>query len=499
MREDRAPAMRVVIVGGGTAGWMTAAALARYLGRSVDLALIESDAIGTVGVGEATIPQIRLFNEGLGIEERAFLKGTSGTIKLGIRFEDWHRVGASYFHGFGGVGRDPGLVPFHHYWLRWRSEGGALGLDEFCPNAIAAREGRFGPAEGAVGARMPASAYHFDAARYAAFLRRYAEARGAVRREGRVTGVERDALTGDVARVHLEGGGAIEGDLFVDCSGFRALLLGEALGVPFLDWSHWLPCDRALAVPCEGGGALDPFTRATAKAAGWQWRIPLQHRVGNGHVYASAFTSDEAAHETLMAGLPGRPLAEPRPLRFRAGRRAALWSHNCVAVGLAGGFLEPLESTSIHLIQSGIARLLALFPHAGAAPALAAEYNAQAAFEYESIRDFLVLHYHATARGDSAFWDHCRTMQVPDTLAEKIALFAEEGRIVRFNSELFDVPSWVQVFLGQGIAPARHHPMVDAAAPADLARFIERARAEARAQVDALGDHGAFVARMAAA
>ncbi len=488
--------MRVVIVGGGTGGWMSAASLAKYLGSRVQITLIESEQIGTIGVGEATIPQIRLFNKGLGIEERDFLRGTKGTLKLGIRFSNWYRKGESYFHGFGEVGRTIGLVPFYHYWLRYQREGGTLPLDAFSPCVLAAEEGRYGPGDGVKAVRLPASAYHFDAARYAGFLRGYAEARGVVRREGKVKGWEQDGESGHITELTLEDGAALEGDLFIDCSGMRGLLIEQALEAGWEDWSHWLPCDRALAVPSEGNGRLDPFTRAIAHDAGWQWQIPLQHRTGNGHVFASAFTSEEAAWETLRANLPGRVLADPKPIRFTTGKRAKAWVGNCVAIGLSGGFLEPLESTSIHLIQSGIARLLALFPERDCDPALRDAYNAQTDFEYAAIRDFLILHYHATARDDTEFWRYCREMAIPDSLSEKLDLFRSAGRIVRYNSELFDVPSWLQVMLGQGVVPARYHPMVDAAPEADLQRYIDMNAQETRAQVDGLGDHAGFVARM---
>lgn len=488
--------MHVVIVGGGTAGWMSAASLAQYLGARVRITLIESDAIGTIGVGEATIPQIRLFNKGLGIEEREFLRGTRGTLKLGIRFTNWHRKGESYFHGFGELGRKIGLVPFHHYWLRYRAAGGQAALDDFSPNAVAAREGRYGPAPGAAAARLPASAYHFDAALYAGFLRSYAEARGVVRCEGRIKGWALDPESGFITNVELEGGVQVAGDLFVDCSGMRALLIEGALGTGFEDWSHWLPCNRALAVPSEGTGRLDPFTRAIAHDAGWQWQIPLQHRTGNGHVFASAFTDQDRAWEILSGNLPGRALADPKPIRFTTGKRRKAWQRNCIAIGLSGGFLEPLESTSIHLIQSGIARLLALFPDRYCAPQLAEEYNAQTDFEYAAIRDFLILHYHATARTDTEFWRYCKAMTIPESLSHKLELFRASGSIVRFNTELFDIPSWVQVMLGQGVVPERYHPMVDAASAADLARYIAMNAGETRAQVDGLADHTAYITRL---
>jgi tryptophan halogenase len=491
--------MRVVIVGGGTAGRMAAAAMSKYFGATIDITLIESDTIGTVGVGEATIPQIRLFNSGLGIEERSFLRETSGTLKLGIEFIGWGREGERYFHGFGDVGRTIGLAPFYHYWLRYRAEGGALDLEAFNPNAMAAHLGRYGPGAGAKGARMPASAYHLDATRYAGFLRRFAEARGVTRREGIVQGSNLDPETGFITTLRLDGGETLAGDLFLDCSGFRGVLIDQAMQCGLEDWSHWLPCDRAWALPSTGTGRLDPFTRSTAREAGWQWEIPLQHRTGNGHVYASGFTEHDAALETLTSNLPGAPVADPRQLRFKTGRRRGMWTRNCIALGLSSRFLEPLESTSIHLIQSGIARLLALFPDRNCDPALAREFNAQMRFEYEAIRDFLILHYHVNDRGDSELWRYCRNMSIPDSLAAKIELFRATGRLVRHNSELFDIQSWLQVMLGQGLRPQAHHPMVAAAPVADLQRYIAMNAAEARAQVDALGDHKVYVARICGA
>jgi tryptophan halogenase len=485
--------MRVVIVGGGTAGWMAAAALSKYLGASVSITLIESEAIGTVGVGEATIPQIRLFNNGLGIDERVFLRETNGTFKLGIEFIDWERVGARYFHGFGDVGRKAGIVPFHHYWLRYRSEGGGLDIAAFSANAQAARQSRYGPRSGESGVRLPVAAYHFDALLYAAFLRRFAEARGVLRREGRLVDWTLDSENGFVRSVTFEDGSQIAGDLFLDCSGFRGLLIEQALQSGFEDWSHWLPCNRALAIPSAGNGHLDPFTRATARHAGWQWQIPLQHRTGNGYVYAADFIDEAEALDDLRRRLPGEALGDARPLRFTTGKRRQIWKKNVVAVGLSSGFLEPLESTSIHLIQSTIARLLAFFPDSACDPALVEAFNGQMDFEFEAIRDFLILHYHASSRDDSEFWRYVRDMSLPDSLVEKLDLYRRTGRIVRYNSELFDVPSWLQVMWGQGLRPQAYHPMVNAAKPEDVKRFIDDSARNVRDQVAALSDHAAYI------
>jgi tryptophan halogenase len=482
---------RVAVVGGGSAGWMAAAAFARFLGPGHAITLVESEAIGTVGVGEATIPQIRLFNAALGIAEADFLRETCGSVKLGIEFVDWSRPGSRYIHGFGPIGRDFGLVPFHHWWLRGTALGVASALGDYSPNIAAAVRNRFQPTEGA-GALV--HAYHFDAGLYAALLRRYAEARGIIRIEGRILAVEAEG--DEVRRLRLEDGRTLESDLFIDATGFRSLLLGEALGVPYVDWSHWLPCDRALAVPSARVEPLTPYTRATARAMGWQWRIPLTHRTGNGLVYASRFCSDDEAAATLFAGLDGPALGEPRPLRFTAGHRAAFWRGNVVAIGLASGFLEPLESTSIHLVQTAIERVLALWPGARPDPALAAEYNRQTVFEFERIRDFLILHYHATARDDAPLWRHVRSMPIPETLAAKIDLFSASGRIVREGNELFTETGWAQVLIGQEVAARAFHPLAAQLPQEDLAELLALQAAHVAHQAERLGDHGAWLATL---
>ncbi|MEL6998476.1 MAG: tryptophan halogenase family protein, partial [Pseudomonadota bacterium] len=441
---------------------------------------------------------IKLFNSGLGIDEREFLRETSGTMKLGIEFIDWFREGHRYFHGFGDVGRTIGLVPFYHYWLRYRAEGGNIELEEFSENAVAAREARYGATGASNGTRMPATAYHLDAMRFAAFLRRFAERRGVNRIDGIVQDCHQNSATGFIETLDLADGPSVAGDLFIDCSGFRGVLIEQALGSGYEDWSHWLPCDRAYAVPTEGTGKLDPFTRSTARTAGWQWQIPLQHRIGNGHVYSSAFIDDDAAQDILMSNLPADPSVDPRQLRFVTGKRRKIWKNNCVALGLSSGFLEPLESTSIHLIQVGIAKLLAYFPDANCSTALREAFNKDMDFEYAAVRDFLILHYHVTERDGSEFWRYCRNMSVPDSLTEKIDLFRTDGRIVRFNTELFDIPSWLQVMYGQGLRPSQHHPMVDAASPADLQRYIDMNAREVRQSVDALSDHAQFIAKTTA-
>ena len=491
---------RFVIVGGGTAGWMAAAALARFSGATAQIRLVESEEIGTVGVGEATIPQIRLFNQSLGIDEDDFLRATQGTFKLGIEFEGWRAPGHRYIHAFGSVGRPLGLIPFHHYWLRHRGMGGTTSLWDYSPAARAAAANLFARPDDAPG-KLPSGlawAFHFDASLYASFLRRFAEERGVARTEGKVAHVALRSEDGFVEAVTLESGEWIEGDLFIDCSGFRGLLIEQALHTGYEDWSHWLPCDRALAVPSARVGELTPYTRSSAREAGWQWRIPLQHRTGNGYVYCSRFVSDEEAARTLLANLDGEPLGEPRPLRFVTGKRRKAWNGNCVALGLAGGFMEPLESTSIHLIQSGIARLLQLLPGAGGVTdAEAAEYNRQTDFEWGSIRDFLILHYHANGR-DEPFWRACREAEIPDSLAHKIALFHSGGRIFRVEEELFTELGWLQVMLGQGIEPEAWHPLADQVPRGQLDEFLTLARRHAEHIAGRMPPHSDYVARQCA-
>jgi tryptophan halogenase len=486
----------IVIVGGGTAGWMAAAALARFLERGWRIRLIESEDIGTVGVGEATIPAIRLFNSALGLDEDDFLRATQGSFKLGIEFEGWLRDGHSYMHSFGPVGRELGLLPFHQYWLRAAAAGIARPLGAYSLNNAAALAGRFDRIRPRPGSPVPdvPYAFHFDASLYAAYLRRYAEARGVERIEGRIVGTRLAPESGHVEAVNLDGGAPVAGDLFIDCSGFRGLLIEQALGAGYDDWSHWLPCDRAIAVPSAPAAPLTPFTRSTARSAGWQWRIPLQHRTGNGYVYCSRYVSDDEAAAELMANVDGEPLAEPRPLRFTAGRRKRFWIGNCVALGLASGFMEPLESTSIHLVQSAIMRLLAFLPQARFAAADIAEYNRQTALEHERIRDFIILHYKANERS-GAFWRACRDMAVPDGLQHKIDLFRAGGRIFRYDDELFTEAGWVQVMLGQGVMPEAHHPLADQLSDADLAGFLAAVEQVVQRTAAEMPPHAEFIAR----
>lgn len=491
---------RVVVVGGGSAGWMAAAALATYLGRQARIELVESEEIGIVGVGEASVPHIRMFNsQMLGLDEAEFVKRTQGTVKLGIRFDDWGRVGDSYFHGFGTIGRAVGPLPFHQFWLKLRQAGRAGPIGDYSPQTVMAPQGRFAPGDGNAAPHSPladiAYAYHFDAGLYAQCLRELAERRGVRRIEGKIVGARQRAGDGFIEAVALEDGREVEGEFFIDCSGFRGLLIEQTLQTGYVDWSHWLPCDRALAVPSESQSPIPPYTCASARPAGWQWRIPLQHRVGNGHVYSSQFCSDDMAHDLLMANLQGRPLAEPRVLRFTTGMRRQAWHKNVVALGLAGGFLEPLESTSIYLAQSGVTRLLGLFPQRDFNPLLSERFNRETAFEYERVRDFLILHYHATERSDTAFWDHCRTMSIPDTLRETLDLFRADGRYFRHGDDFFALPSWVQVMLGQGVMPASYHPMVDDMPDERLVEHVEGMRRLFAQAVSTMPTHGEWIER----
>jgi tryptophan halogenase len=466
---------RVVILGGGTAGWMTAAALARTFGPRLAITLLESDEVGTVGVGEATIPTIHWFNELIGLDEAAFLRATRATFKLGIEFVDWARPGHHYFHPFGQYGIPLPGVAFHHRWLKARAEGLDLPLSAFSLATRLARKGRF-----VRPANDPRSilstlgyAYHFDASLYARHLRGLAEASGVTRVEGKLERVERHPETGFVTALATSGGDRLEGELFVDCSGFRALLIEGVMQAGYDDWSHWLPCDRAVAMPCARVAATTPHTRATARPAGWQWRIPLQHRTGNGYVYASRFVSDDEAVASLLANLDGEALAEPRFLRFTAGRRRRAWIGNVVAIGLSSGFLEPLESTSIHLIQSGIAKLLTLFPDRDCDPALARRFDTLFAADMDNIKDFLILHYHAQDRQDP-LWEQCRHMALPETLVEREAHYRRSGRVMLGSDELFREASWLAVLNGQSVLAENYNPLADTLDPATNRAQLEQ-------------------------
>ena len=500
---NASPIRDIVIIGGGTAGWMAAAALARVFPDTLSIRLIESEQIGTVGVGEATVPHLKLFNQLLEIDEAEFVRTVKGTFKLGIEFVDWARVGDRYFHGFGTIGREFGLLPFHQYWLKAHRLGIAADLGEYSLHTKAGPSGKFMTPASDVPPNSPladiAYAYHFDAGLYAKYLRRYAEQRGVRRTEGKVVEVRQRGEDGFIEAVVLESGECIAGDLFLDCSGFRGLLIEQTLHAGYEDWSHWLPCDRAVTVACEKVGPPTPFVRCTARGAGWTWRIPLQHRTGNGYVYSSRYIGDDEAAATLLKNLDAHAIGEPRVLRFTAGQRRKVWDRNVVAIGLSAGFLEPLESTSIYLIQSGIARLVNLFPDRGFSQTITDRYNAQAAFEIERIRDFIILHYCATERDDTPFWNYCRSMDIPESLADNIRLFRDSGRFYRNAEEMFALTSWVEVMIGQRILPRTWHPAVDQLSDAELRQLMDEVRRVIANCVNAMPTHQQFIARHCAA
>ena len=494
--------LRVVIVGGGTSGWMVAAALAKVLKGIYSITLVESEEIGTVGVGEATIPMISLFNRMLEIDENEFVRQTQASFKLGIEFVNWARLGDRYIHGFGVIGQDNWTVDFHQYWLKQYLAGKAKELEHYSINTAACLQDRFMRPR----MDMPKSplsqiayAFHFDASLYARYLRRYAEGRGVRRVEGRIVEVLQRAGDGHVSAVKLQSGEQVEGELFIDCSGFRALLIEGALKTGYEDWSHWLPCDRALAVPCASAMELHPYTRSTARQAGWQWRIPLQHRIGNGYVYSSKYLSDDEAAATLLGNLDGAPLADPRPIRFQTGRRKLAWNKNVVSVGLASGFLEPLESTSIHLVQMSIAHLLTFFPAAGFDAADTDQYNRVMQQEYEWVRDFIILHYKATERTDTPFWNYCRTMEVPPALQHRLDLFRAHGRVFREGNELFAKVSWLQVMHGQRIRPLSYHPLADLLSEQEIQEYLEEVAGVISACTEVMPRHSKFIADNCAA
>ena len=486
----------IVIVGGGTAGWMAATLLAARLeGRGVRITVVESSAIRTVGVGEATTPAIRDYFAAAGIGEADVLRASQGTIKLGIRFDGWSGDDSRFFHPFGLHGMPSNGVAFHHYWLKRRAGGDPTPFDRYSLCSHLADSGRFIPPSLAPKADWQVFdwAVHFDAGLFANFLAEVSTERGVRHVDARVRDVRRDGETGHIVAIDTEEAGEIEGDLFVDCTGFRSLLLGQALGTPFVDWTHLLPCDRAVAIPCAHGGPADPYTRATARAAGWQWRIPLQHRVGNGYVFSSRHISDDEAVATLQGNLQGEPLADPNLLRFATGHRESFWRGNCVALGLAAGFMEPLESTSITLIHSGIERLLQLFPERDCDPALADEFNRITTLEYQRVRDFLLLHYWGNARHGEPFWDAMRALTLPDALAHKIRLFRARGALVRYEWESFQDPSWLAIYAGLGILPDRWDPMADYFPPAEIAAALARIRGEIDREVTRAVPHLDFL------
>lgn len=492
---------QVVIAGGGTAGWMAAALLVRTMGSTVNIRLVESEQIGTVGVGEATIPPIRHFNHALGLDENDFLRRTQGTFKLGIQFRDWGRPGDCYMHAFGEVGRDLGMGGFHQYWLRARREGVATRFWDYSVNETAALANRFDRIDQLPGSPLPGivHAFHFDAALYARYLREFSERHGVIRIEGKISRVERNPDSGFIESLLLENGHCVAGEFFVDCTGFRALLLGQALGVEYEDWSHWLPCDRAVAVPSEPVRPLGSYTRATARKAGWQWRIPLQHRIGNGHVYCSRYLSDDEAVATLLDNLDGAALDEPRLLRFTTGRRKRFWHHNCVALGLAGGFMEPLESTSIHLIQTGVSWLVRLFPDLRFEQANIDEFNRQCLFDFDRIRDFLILHYQLNQKDDLSFWRDCRNAPAPERLKHRLELFRAGGGVYRELGELFTESAWLQVMLGQNIEPRSYHSIANGVSSRQLREYLDNLRTIIQGAVRQFPEHEEYIRRHCAA
>ena len=486
---------QIVIVGGGTAGWMAATALAKFLTEDCQIILVESEEIGIVGVGEATIPPITVFNENIGLSEDDFLEKTKGTFKLAIEFAEWREAGHSYFHTFGDVGVQRGIIPFHQHWLRHRAEGGTTDLWEYSLNAQAAMQARFGKTNTSFGPKASelVYAYHFDTQLYGRLLRKIAEVNGVRRTQGKVVNVQLNGENGFIDAILMENGEQIAGDMFIDCTGFSALLIGKALGVRCDDWSEFLPCNRALAVPCESSGPLLPHTRSTARTAGWQWRIPLQHRTGNGYVYCDSHISDDEAAAQLMASLDGAPLAEPRLIKFMTGKRQKSWHKNCVALGLASGFMEPLESTSIHLVQSAVMRLIAYFPNQEFNSSLSEIFNQEMDKEWLEIRDFLILHYHLNNRTGEPFWDACRAMTVPESLMQRLDLFRDGGVIPQRTDQLFGIQSWLQVMLGQGLQPRGHYPLAGNTKSDVLEPYLTDLRNHTRSKAASLPSHAAYL------
>ncbi|PRO67596.1 tryptophan halogenase family protein [Alteromonas gracilis] len=481
---------RLVIAGGGTAGWMAAAAFTRLLGKEVDVTLIESSEIGTVGVGEATIPTLVFFHKLLKINEQEFMAQTNATFKLGINFENWKDLEHAYLHAFGVTGKDCWAAGFQHFWMRGLKEGLATDFGDYCLERKAAEANKF--------AHLPNNglnyAYHIDATRYAGFLRNLAEKEGLRRIDSTIKEVTTREPDGFITALTLASGEVIEGDFFVDCTGFKGLLIEKALHTGYEDWSHWLPCDSAVAVQTESVGEPIPYTRCIAHEAGWQWRIPLQNRVGNGMVFCSNYFSDDEVIEKLLNNVEGKPLNDPRVIHFRTGKRRKQWNRNCLALGLASGFLEPLESTSIHLIQQGIVRFLRMFPTAGIVQEDIDEFNRQADFDIEHIRDFIILHYHVTNRTDSPFWRHCRQMDIPASLRHRIDLFKKTGRVFREGSELFD-DSWQQVMIGQGLMPQSYHPIVDTMSRQELETLLNSIKQGIEKTVAKLPPHQDYITR----
>lgn len=480
---------KVVIAGGGTAGWLAAMAISSKLGELLDITLVESEAIGTVGVGEATIPPLRAFHKVMGVNEQEFMRATQATFKLGISFENWGQKGESYIHSFGRNGKSSWLAEFHNFWLRSLEQGFDMELGDFCFELQAAKAGKFATSDDL----DIHYAYHLDASRYAKLLRTISEKNGVKRVEGKIQRVNQNSESGFIQSLTMENGRTVEGDLFIDCTGFRGLLIEKTLKTGYEDWTHWLPCDRAIAVQTESTGPPPPYTRSIAHESGWQWRIPLQSRVGNGLVYCSHYMSDDMARDTLLRNIEGKTITEPRVIPFQTGRRRKVWNKNCVALGLASGFVEPLESTSIHLIMIGATRLMQLFPFEGVTPSLVDQYNERAQHELEGIRDFIVLHYHLTQREDSAFWRYCKNMEIPESLAHRMNLFKENGYVYQGDLDLFRVDSWTQVMIGQGLIPESYHPLARLMSDKEMNQLLKGLKTSIQDMVTKLPDHQDFI------
>lgn len=483
------PIQNVVIAGGGTAGWMAAAALSKLIGKNINITLIESDDIGTVGVGEATIPPIKTFHKLLNINEQEFMRETHATFKLGINFENWGEINDEYIHSFGATGKECWAGEFHHFWLQGRQKGLTQEFGDYCFELQAAKANKFGLSK-----QTPINyAYHLDATLYAKYLRKFSENLGVKRIEGKINKVNKHADTGFISSLTLDSKQIIEGDLFIDCTGFKGLLIEQALHTGFEDWSHWLPCDSAIAVQTKSIEPATPYTRSIARSSGWQWKIPLQHRVGNGLVYCSKYISDEAASKELLENIEGETITTPRTIKFKTGRRRKGWNKNCVALGLSSGFIEPLESTSIHLIMSGIIRLLRLFPYQGIEQTMIDEYNSKLTSELNAVRDFIILHYNVNKRSNSEFWQHCQNMEIPDSLTHKIQLFKESGRVFLDDGDIFRVDSWTQVMIGQGLIPMQHHQIADIMSDDELKNFLSSLKASIDNAVTKLPSHHDFI------
>jgi len=487
---QQADKTQVIVAGGGTAGWLSAYSLAKRLGNLLDITLVESDQIGTVGVGEATIPSMRVFHDLVEINEAEFMRATQATFKLGISLENWANIGDKYIHSFGVLGQSTWMAEFHEFWLEARDKGFAGPLDDYCLELKAAKQRKFATE---IDRNRLLYAYHLDATAYAKYLRKQAEAIGVKRVEGKISGVDIHPESGNLTALQLEGGKSLAGDVFIDCTGFRALLIGEHLQVGFEDWSHWLASNRAIAVQSEPAEAPRPYTRSIAHPAGWQWRIPLQHRVGNGMIYCSEHLSDDEAKQTLFDNLPGKALTDPYMLQFTTGRRLKSWHKNCIAIGLSNGFLEPLESTAIHLITTAIARLMRLFPFSGNTERLAAEFNRLTSLELEAVRDFVIMHYKLTQRNDTDYWDAYRNMDIPESLAHRMAIFQENGYTSSDAAGVFHVTSWVQVMMGQGLDPEQHHGAGRILPPAGLKEQLDIIKRSVDTNLNKLPSHEDFI------